>query len=203
MASEEETQWVIREETSPAVVLALYLRQALGLRSHHDVPNLRDAPVVEPARWEKQQHELEKQWQQFWDMTVEPLAHTGAGPLELVDGYDTLLALPTNGTDELRDEIVPLADAAMAYATESTRKHNDAMSRMGEEGKRPYINAISARAHDTGRPARPFELNIHILPLTQRGIWWIGSLSVAVTDTLRTDRVAYDSAIAPIIAELG
>ena len=43
---------------------------------------------------------------------------------------------------------------------------------------------------------------MQVLPLSQRGIWWIGDLTVAVTDGLRRDVVAFDSAIRPVIAEL-
>ena len=43
---------------------------------------------------------------------------------------------------------------------------------------------------------------MQVLPLTQRGVWWIGSLTIAVTDGLRGDVAAFDSAIHPNIAEL-
>jgi hypothetical protein len=41
-----------------------------------------------------------------------------------------------------------------------------------------------------------------VLPLAKQGVWWIGSMTVAVTDTLRSDAAAFDDAIHPIIAEL-
>ena len=43
---------------------------------------------------------------------------------------------------------------------------------------------------------------MQVLPLTQRGVWWIGALTVAVTDSLRSDVVAFDAAIAPVIADI-
>jgi hypothetical protein len=43
---------------------------------------------------------------------------------------------------------------------------------------------------------------VQVLPFSQRGIWWIGSLSVAVTDSLRRDVGAFDAAMRPVIAEL-
>ena len=43
---------------------------------------------------------------------------------------------------------------------------------------------------------------MQVLPFAQRGIWWIGALSVAVTDGLRRDVVAFDAAMRPVIAEL-
>ena len=43
---------------------------------------------------------------------------------------------------------------------------------------------------------------VQILPMTQRGVWWIGALTIAVTDGLRHDVAAFDTAIAPIIADI-
>jgi len=43
---------------------------------------------------------------------------------------------------------------------------------------------------------------LQVLPLTQRGIWWIGELTIAVTDGLRDDVAAFGKAIRPIIADL-
>jgi len=41
-----------------------------------------------------------------------------------------------------------------------------------------------------------------VLPFTQRGVWWIGARTIAVTDGLRGDIVAFDAAVAPIIADI-
>ena len=67
---------------------------------------------------------------------------------------------------------------------------------------RAYASAIAEHERQVGRRAHSFELNVQVLPLTQRGVWWIGSLTVAVTDGLRGDVAAFDAAIHPIIAEL-
>ena len=53
-----------------------------------------------------------------------------------------------------------------------------------------------------GRRAHSFELNVEVVPLAAPGVWWIGAMTVAVTDTLRSDASAFDDAIHPIIAEL-
>ena len=67
---------------------------------------------------------------------------------------------------------------------------------------RAYASAIAEHERQVGRRAHSFELNVQVLPLAQRGVWWIGSLTIAVTDGLRGDVVAFDAAIHPIIAEL-
>ena len=39
-------EWVIREDASQPVLLALYLRQVLGIRSPDELPHLRGIPLV-------------------------------------------------------------------------------------------------------------------------------------------------------------
>jgi hypothetical protein len=135
-------------------------------------------------------------------MTVEPQAHPSPVPLELVDDFETMIALPAQGMADLQAAIVPHARASLAYArAENARYSSDSGGRPGVS-YRAYASAIAEHERRVGRRAHSFELNVQVLPLTQRGVWWIGSLTVAVTDGLRGDVVAFDAAIHPIIAEL-
>jgi hypothetical protein len=203
MAGTGGPEWVIREDAGEPVLIALYLRQVLGVRSPDELPHLRGIPSrPTPARSEDDQALLERQWREYWAMTVEPQAHPSPVPLELVDEFDTLIALPAGTADELRAAITPHADAALAYAREfSNRYRRDAEAKPGVS-YRAYAGAIAEHERRVGRRAHSFELNVQVLPLAQRGVWWIGSLTVAVTDGLRGDVVAFDAAIHPIIAEL-
>ncbi len=203
MGEEAQSRWVIREEASHGVVIALYARQALGIRGRHDLPTLRNAPIASPVRSDAEHDVLERQWRAYWDMTVEPRAHTQSGPLDLVDGFDDFVALPVTGADELRAAMVPLASAAMSYAEQAGRRYVDESMQRGGEARRPYVNAISMLHRTTGRNARDFELNVEVLPLSQRGVWWIGALTIAITDSVRSDVVAFDSALAAVVDELG
>ncbi|MGF3053186.1 zinc-binding alcohol dehydrogenase [Microbacterium sp. YY-03] len=203
MSEEPQSRWVIREEASHAVIIALYVRQALGIRGQHDLPTLRNAPIANPIRSDAEHDALERQWRSYWEMTVEPRAHTHSGPLDLVDGFDDFVALPITGANELRAAMVPLAAAAMAYATQAGQRYFDESSRRGGEARRPYVNAISMLRRTSGRSAQDFELNVEVLPLSQRGVWWIGSLTIAITDSVRSDVVAFDSALAAVVDELG
>jgi hypothetical protein len=196
-------EWMIREDASMPVLLALYLRQAIGVRSPEELPNLRGGVSrTGPDRDEAAQALLERQWREYWAMTVEPQAHPSPVPLELVDDFETLIALPADGTDELRAAIVPHAGAALAFARTANQRYSmDSRAKPGVS-YRAYASAIAEHERRVGRRAHSFELNVQVLPLTQRGVWWIGSLTVAVTDGLRGDVVAFDAAIHPIIAEL-
>lgn len=196
----DKPQWLIREDASTSVLVALALRQVLGIRSPDDLPALRGLEVRRPDAVEVDQA-LERQWREYWDMTVEPRAHRSGVPLDLVDGFDTLVALPTTGAEELRDAIVPHAPAVLRFAESAHRRYVESVSSSGG-AYRAYASAIAEFEREVGRRAHSFELNVQVLPFTQRGIWWIGALSVAVTDGLRRDVVAFDAAMRPVIAEL-
>jgi hypothetical protein len=195
-------EWVIREDASQPVLLALYLRQVLGIRSPDELPHLRGIPPRSADRAEDDQALLERQWREYWAMTVEPQAHPSPVPLDLVDGFETLLALPIEGSDVLRAAIAPHAAEAVAFSQSAhSRYAKDAAAKPGVS-YRAYASAIAVHERQVGRRAHSFELNVQVLPLAQRGVWWIGSLTIAVTDGLRGDVVAFDAAIHPIIAEL-
>jgi len=198
-----QPEWVIREDAGSPVLVALYLRQILGIRSPEDLPFLRKVPSApETARSDAEQAELERQWRAYWAMTVEPQAHPSPVPLELVEGFDGFVALPVEGADLLREAMTPFADAATDFAQRAHERYfRESTARPGVS-YRAYASAIAAHERSVGRRAHSFELNVQILPLAQRGVWWIGSLTVAVTDGLRGDVVAFDAAIHPIIAEL-
>ncbi|UWF77684.1 MULTISPECIES: zinc-binding alcohol dehydrogenase [Microbacterium] len=196
----DKPQWLIREDASTPVLVALALRQLLGVRAPDDLPALRGLEVRAPDAAEANPA-VERQWRDFWDMTVEPRAHRSDVPLELVDGFDTLVALPATGAEELREAIVPHAETALRYAHDARRRYVDSVSSAGD-AYRAYASAIAEFEREVGRRAHSFELNVQVLPFTQRGIWWIGALTVAVTDTLRRDVVAFDVAIRPVIGEL-
>jgi len=192
-------EWVVREDAGLPVLVALYLRQVLGLRFPEELPLLRGVPAADASEFDRSP-ELEKQWRAFWEMTVEPQAHPSPVPLDLVDGFDMLIALPTEGFDALHAAISPHGADAVAAAR---RAHDRYRAGIGTGSSyRAYASAIAQHERAVGRRAHSFELNVQVLPLTQRGVWWIGALTVAVTDGLRGDVAAFDAAIAPVIADL-
>ncbi|MCK6066367.1 MULTISPECIES: zinc-binding alcohol dehydrogenase [Microbacterium] len=193
-------EWVIREDAGQPVLVALYLRQALGIRSPDELPHLRGAPPrIEHNRPDDLQALLERQWRAYWAMTVEPQAHPSPEPLDLVDGFDTLVALPSSA-GALRNAIMPYSESAVGFARTAHERYR--VNAKPGVSYRAYASAIAEHERQVGRRAHSFELNVQVLPLSQRGVWWIGSLTVAVTDGLRGDVVAFDAAIHPIIAEL-
>jgi hypothetical protein len=97
-------EWVVREDAGIPVLVALYLRQSLGIRYPEELPQLRGVTSAAAEEF-TDTAALERQWRAYWDMTVEPQAHTSPVPLELVDDFATFVALPTEGAEELRAAI--------------------------------------------------------------------------------------------------
>lgn len=192
-------EWVVREDAGLPVLVALYLRQVLDIRYPEELPVLRGVPLGEADEWSNSAT-IERQWRAFWEMTVEPQAHPSPVPLALVDEYEMLVALPVEGFDEFAIAIIPHAEAALAFARAAHERYRAGIGTGASY--RAYAGAIAQHERTTGRRAHSFELNVQVLPLTQRGIWWIGALTVAVTDSLRSDVAAFDAAIAPVIADI-
>ena len=111
-----------------------------------------------------------------------------------------LVALPTEGFAELQAAIAPFGADAVAYSRDANERYRQSVGTGASY--RAYASAIAQHERSSGRRAHSFELNVQILPLTQRGVWWIGALTIAVTDGLRHDVAAFDAAIAPIIADI-
>ncbi|GAA3036388.1 zinc-binding alcohol dehydrogenase [Microbacterium dextranolyticum] len=192
-------EWVVREDAALPVLVALSLRQSLGLRYPEELPALRGLARSEPGEF-TDTTTLERQWRTYWEMTVEPQAHPSPVPLELVDGFDMMVALPTEGFDELAAAIAPFGSEVVAHARAAHERYR-AGSGTGSS-YRAYASAVAQYERQAGRRPHAFELNVQVLPLTQRGVWWIGALTIAVTDSLRSDVVAFDAAIAPVIADI-
>ncbi|WP_338025691.1 zinc-binding alcohol dehydrogenase [Agromyces laixinhei] len=193
---------MIRENASRPVLLALYLREVLAIASPVELPRLRDVGAV-GERLEMDRHDqLEQQWRTWWAMTVEPETHPSAVPLELVHAFETEVALPTSGSEVLAAAIVGHAEAARAWADWAHEGYRGASAARRGDSYRAYAGTIAEHEREVGRRAHSFELNVEVLPLAESGVWWIGELTVAVTDSLRADASAFDDAMHPIIAEL-
>ena len=192
-------EWIVREDAGLPVIIALYLRQVLDIRYPAELPHLRGLSAESVGDY-TDTDALERQWRAYWDMTVEPQAHPSPVPLELVDGFEMLVALPTEGFAELAEAIAPHAADALAHARQAHERYRAGIGQGASY--RAYASAIAQHERTVGRRAHSFELNVQVLPLAQRGVWWIGALTIAVTDGLRGDVVAFDAAIGPVIADI-
>jgi hypothetical protein len=180
--------WRVREDASREVLVALYLRDALGVVDPSGLPRLLGtglavdrAPIDEMTGWA---------WTRWWVSVVEP--HTAMPPLpeHASPAWEQVLRRHL-------DDARTWADVAHLEYTEAVLEHtgDDAW---GDE----VASLVAEKEAELGRPARPFELRIEVLPLTAAGIWWIGESAIAVDGMLRDDSDSYRQALAPILARL-
>ena len=112
------------------------------------------------------QHDLlERQWRDWWAMTVEPEAHPSPVPLELVDAYGTWVALPVTGAEELAAAIVPHAEAARGVGRLGAQRLPTASAARPGDSYRAYAGTIAEHEREVGRRAHSFELNVEVVPL--------------------------------------
>ena len=170
MGSTGAPEWLIREDASQPVLLALYLRQVLGIRSPDELPHLRGIPPRANDRSEEAQALLERQWREYWAMTVEPtgasVARAARSRRRVRDARGAAhRGLPTC----CAAAIVPHAAEALAFSQSAHERYRkDAAAKPGVS-YRAYASAIAEHERQVGRRAHSFELNVQVLPLTQRG----------------------------------
>ncbi len=180
------SRWETREDSSREVLVALYLRDALGIVDPSGLPRLLgtglgDVPEADPR--------LSFGWLRWWIPLIEP----DARGWELPDGDDAFSAAVRRHLDDAR-----------AWATVAHEQYNGAaIGRMQRpSGDLVLPELVAERAATLGRPPHPFRLRIEVLPLSESGAWWIGDGAIAVDDTTRDEPILYRDALAPIVAQI-
>jgi hypothetical protein len=199
MAAAEAPEWIVREDATLPVLVALYLRQVLGIRFPEELPHLRGIPPRSaPISEYDDRSAIERQWRAYWDLTVEPQANLPV-PLELIDGFETVVALPVEGFDELADAIAPTGGCRglrprRASALPVASGNGSVVPRLRQRDRRARARRGAAGA--LVRAQRPGAAVHAARRLVDR------ALTIAVTDGLRGDIAAFDAAVAPIIADI-
>jgi hypothetical protein len=187
MRSSGGSPWRATEGASREVLVALYVRDALGILDPSGLPRLLgtglhegDAAPDPTVGWA---------WTRWWASIVEPGSTVPDPPDELLDPWRVAM----------RRHL----DSARTYAAIAHDDHGirTAERMMAGNGDLTLTELVAAREAETGRAA-DFDLRIEVLPLESRGIWWIGETAVAVAEQLREDVPAYRQALRPIVARL-
>lgn len=181
------------------MLVALYLRDALGARDPSGMPpllgtGLREAP---PAA-----DRITYWWMRWWISVVEPEARGWGVPLQEVDDGG-LVVLPVEGAEGYIAAIRRHLDDARTWAEVAHHAHAESsMARMQRGGDFVIQELVHENEDELGRASTPFRLRIEVLPLAASGIWWIGDDAIAVDETTRNEPILYRDALAPVIAQL-
>jgi hypothetical protein len=186
---EGRPHWEAREDASREVLVALYLRDALGVVDPSGLPRMLGTGLPEI---ESPDPGVVFGWMRWWIPLIEPDAR-GWG---LPDGADA-------GSDAFAAAVRRHLDSARAWAEVAHEQHNrSAIARM-ERLEYPLLTELVREQEAAlGRESRPFRLRIEVLPLAASGIWWIGDDAIAVDETTRNEPILYRDALGPIVSAL-
>ncbi|TPW77604.1 hypothetical protein [Schumannella soli] len=183
--------WRAREDASRDVLVALYLRDALGVIDPSGLPRLlgtglpaSTAPADEMTGWA---------WIRWWVSVVEPEAG--------------IPALPEHATPAWEAAVHKHLDDARTWADVAHQEYGIRLAERAFSGETGDTDAgvlselVAEREQAAGTHA-DFDLRIEVLPLTTAGIWWIGDNAIAVDELLREKPDDYRQALAPIVERL-
>ncbi len=191
--------WEAREDASRPVLVALYLRDALGARDPSGLPRMLGTglPAAPPAA-----SLITYWWMRWWISVVEPEARSWGVPLQEVDDAG-LVVLPREGAEDYIAAIRTHLDDARTWAGVASRAHSETeMARMRSGNDFTLQELVREHEAELGRPSRPFRLRIEVLPLAASGVWWIGDDTIAVDETTRNEPILYRDALASIVAQV-
>lgn len=193
-----QPSWEAREDADPGALVALYLRDALGVPDPSGMPRLLGTGLEPPAP----DDEFTRWWIRWWRSVVEPEGPGWGVPLDTVAG-SRFIALPVHGAERFVDAVRPHIADAETWAEVAHEEHGRAaMTRMREGLDHGLWGVVRDRERELGRSAHPFRLRIEVVPVAVPGIWWIGESAIAVAEELREDLPAYREALVPVITRL-
>jgi len=176
----------VREDASRDVLVALYLRDALGVVDPSGLPRMLGTGL--PEIEQPADPRLAFGWMRWWIPLIEPDARGWGLP---------------DGDDPFAHAVRRHLDDARAWATVAHEQHNgSAIARMqrGDDVTIPQLLAESAAALDRAVPR--VRLRVEVLPLAASGVWWIGDEALAVDETTRDEPILYRDALTPIVEQL-
>jgi hypothetical protein len=182
------SSWRAREDASRDVLVALYLRDALGITDPSGLPRLLGTglPTTQPPMDDM----VGWAWTRWWVGVIEDDARMPALPDDMAERWEPAIR---RHLDDAR------TFAGVAHDDYSIRM----MERlMGDGGDLVLGELVAERERELGRASTAFELRIEVLPLTAAGIWWIAESAIAVDERLREDLALYREALRPIVERL-
>jgi hypothetical protein len=210
--------WAMATDVPLMLLFALYVRDASGLRPQRQpaIPELEPAvlcpvgaPPVDPAvskQWDEWWHQL-LEGGGFWPEHIDPhdFARVRSDPdIAKLFYWPLQFAIPDfpglDGSPELQALVRSRYQGAFAWA--SARKYEleaveRSRSRVGLEW-----GIVKAIERALGRSARPFRLDLRLLPVTGNDVWRSSEDRALLSFGMYRDRAAYESWLTGVVREL-
>lgn len=204
--------WHTVSDEPRLLLLALYVRDAAGLEAVADPPVPRLEPAV-PSVAEAPPAVASAQWSAWWRRLVVSAPEVGRAIEDAGGGHASLRVMADyhagfgppgfealRGSPELRDLVARHHEDAEAWR--QGRKRD--LERWNTDQSRPHLehDAVREAERRLGWKARPFRLQISILPVAGDGFWRVGDEHVLVTRSRYLDTEAWRRDLQPIVDEL-
>ena len=212
------TSWKMGADEPQSLLMALYVRDAAGLRPRIDP----DLPPLEPAvPFDHEQHPMagvaSDQWADWWRQLLEGGGfwpdHKSPPDMSRLRHDPELQRIFYWPSRHLPPDFVGLSGTPQLQAL--FRRHNEAARVWSDARKHEFVALSTARQRVSleseivrtverglGRTARPFEFDIRVLPVASVQAWRLSPGRALVTRALFRDRAAYGKWLRPIIEEL-
>jgi hypothetical protein len=212
------TSWKMGTDEPQSLLMALYVRDAAGLRPRIDP----DLPPLEPAvPFDREHHPMTSvasdQWADWWRQLLEGGGfwpdHKSPPDMSRLRHDPELQRIFYWPSRHLPPDFVGLSATPELQAL--FRRHHEAARVWSDARKHEFVGLSTARQRVSleseivrtverglGRTARPFEFDIRVLPVASVQAWRLSPGRALVTRALFTDRAAYGKWLRPIIEEL-
>src|SRR5450759_3590299 len=212
------TSWRIGTDEPQSLLMALYVRDASGLRPQvaQDIPPL--APAVTFGEKPSPVDSLATaQWSDWWQQLLDVGGfwpdHKRPSDLHRLTHDPEIQRLFYWPLRHLHPEFVGLSGTPELQAL--LRVHHEAARVWSEARQQEFVPLSSARQrgllecevvrtveHGLRRKARPFKFDVRVLPVAAVQAWRLSPGRALVTRALFMDRGAYSEWLRPIIEEL-
>lgn len=209
MRDQGRPSWQIGIDQPENLVIGLFVRDVAGLKTKHTwLP--RCAPGIARESGEGSAAAAH-QWDLWWDRSLSTdwnRADQSQDPLAglrwLPPDFESLQSAPA-----LQEVVARYFDEAREWATDRLTEHIELM--IGTPDLRPFhrgrrggrgleeTRLVAGLERDLGRPARPFQLQITVIPVAGKDLWQLDPHHVLLTDELLSDSIDYRARITPVV----
>jgi hypothetical protein len=218
MQTDVTTSWKISTDEPQSLLMALYVRDASGLRPQVDP----DIPSLEPGVPFREKPSpadslASAQWADWWQQLLDGGGfwpeHKSPPDMSRLRHDPELQRIFYWPSRHLPPDFVGLSGTPELQAL--VRRHHEAAGVWSEARKHEFVALTVARQRvslewevvqtierGSGRKARPFELDIRVLPVAAVQAWRLSPKRALVSRALFRDRAAYREWLRPIIEEL-
>jgi hypothetical protein len=218
MQTDVTTSWKISTDEPQSLLMALYVRDASGLRAQVDP----DIPSLEPGVPFREKPSpvdslASAQWADWWQQLLDGGGfwpeHKSPPDMSRLRHDPDLQRIFYWPSRHLPPDFVGLSGTPELQAL--VRRHHEAAGVWSEARKHEFVALTVARQRvslewevvqtierGSGRKARPFELDIRVLPVAAVQAWRLSPKRALVSRALFRDRAAYREWLRPVIEEL-